>query len=215
MDDRMLPLDPQDYLTLRHNAEVLEADRHGDKVMRLVDGSILKVFRRKRLITSAALYPYAKRFADNCVALAARGVPCPRVRQVYRIKPLACDAVQYDPLPGITLREALRNSDQPDLLRAQFGRFLAALHEKGIYFRSAHLGNIILTPGGELGLIDCADLRARRRPLSRAMRLRNFKHVLRLKQDRLAVLDASQAFQNAYLHSQSACAAPQLAAALA
>lgn len=53
----MRVIDYPSYLQLRDNAEVLEADGHGDKVLRLRDGSFLKLFRRKRLISSAALFP--------------------------------------------------------------------------------------------------------------------------------------------------------------
>ncbi|MGH8426151.1 MAG: toluene tolerance protein, partial [Pseudomonas fluorescens] len=55
----MQALDHTRYLALREGAQVLEADGSGDKVLRLTDGSILKLFRRKRLLTSAAWYPYA------------------------------------------------------------------------------------------------------------------------------------------------------------
>ena len=66
----MQTLEQADYLALRADARVLEYDRHGDKVLQLADGSYLKLFRRKRLLSSAAWYPYAKRFADNALALA-------------------------------------------------------------------------------------------------------------------------------------------------
>lgn len=66
------------YESLRDGAEVLEADRYGDKVLRLTDGNFLKLFRRKRLLSSAALYPYAQRFADNAQALKELGIPCPQ-----------------------------------------------------------------------------------------------------------------------------------------
>ncbi|WP_228158337.1 hypothetical protein, partial [Acinetobacter baumannii] len=69
----MRVIDYPSYLQLRDNAEVLEADGHGDKVLRLRDGSFLKLFRRKRLISSAALFPYAERFARNASELARRG----------------------------------------------------------------------------------------------------------------------------------------------
>ena len=58
------------------------------------------------------------------------------------------------------------------------GRDEIDLHEKGIYFRSMHLANVILTPDGTLGLIDISDMKTFHRPL------RNFKHVLRYEQDR-------------------------------
>nr|WP_319527212.1 toluene tolerance protein [Pseudomonas laurentiana] len=207
----MQALDHARYLALREGAEVLEADGTGDKVLRLADGSMLKLFRRKRLISSAAWYPYARRFADNCNNLASRAVPCPHIRKVYRIAEIARDAVHYDPLPGKTLRQLIESSEPSDRLRGQLGQFIATLHEKGVYFRSAHLGNIVLTPNGELGLIDVADMRTYRKPLSKKMRLRNFKHMLRYTEDRQWLLKPENAiFLNAYLSSQSTCNANEL-----
>ena len=212
----MQALDHARYLALREGAHVLEADGTGDKVLRLRDGSMLKLFRRKRLISSAAWYPYARRFADNCVTLAERAIPCPRVRAVYRIAEIARDAVHYDPLPGKTLRQLLDDPDSGDALRGQLGRFIATLHEKGIYFRSAHLGNVVLTPEGSLGLIDIADMHTYRRPLRKSQRIRNFKHMLRYKEDRAWLLGGGNAvFADAYLAAQALCNAADLQLALA
>ena len=47
-------LSNDEYLALRANATVLEYDLHGEKVLQLADGSYLKLFRRKRLISSSA-----------------------------------------------------------------------------------------------------------------------------------------------------------------
>lgn len=192
-------LEHDDYLALRAGAQVLERDRHGDKVLQLADGSYLKLFRRKRLISSTAWYPYAKRFADNARALAERGIPCPSVIGLYRIPGASRDAVHYHPLAGRTLRELVRSGADTAGLREQLGRFVAGLHEAGIYFRSLHLGNIVLTPSGDLGLIDIADLRAGRRPLPPHRRRRNLQHLLRDESDR-AWLHAGgdTAFDSAY-----------------
>lgn len=212
----MQALDHARYLALREGAQVLEADGSGDKVLRLRDGSMLKLFRRKRLISSAVWYPYARRFADNCKTLAERAIPCPRVREVYRIPEIARDAVHYDPLPGNTLRQLLDDPNSGDALRHQLGLFIARLHDKGIYFRSAHLGNVVLTPEGELGLIDIADMRTYRRPLRKTQRLRNFKHMLRYKEDRDWLLgDSSDTFLCAYLAAQNICSAAELEIAMA
>ncbi|MGE8410912.1 MAG: phosphotransferase [Pseudomonas sp.] len=211
----MQALDPARYLTLREGAEVLEADGHGDKVLRLSDGSIFKLFRRKRLLTSAAWYPYARRFADNCKALDERQIPCPKVRQVYRIASIERDAVHYSPLPGQTLRQLLEDEEHGEQLRAQLGSFMATLHERGIYFRSAHLGNIVLTPEGQLGLIDIADLQVHRRPLRKSLRLRNFKHMLRYTEDRQWLLKNQGAtFLKHYSAGQDTCSEQDLMGAL-
>jgi hypothetical protein len=198
----MNSLEHQQFLDLRQGARVLEADAHGDKVLQLPDGTYLKLFRRKRLLTSAALYPYAQRFADNTGRLAQLGIPCPRILAVYRIASISRDAVHYEPLPGQTLRQLL-TEDNPEL-RLRLARFIAKLHEQGIYFRSLHLGNIVLTPEGALGLIDIADLRCLDAPLSRRMRLRNFHHLLRYSQDSAWLLqDNPMTFIQAYVASSS------------
>lgn len=207
----MQALDHARYLDLVQGAEVLEADGTGDKVLRLLDGSMLKLFRRKRLISSAAWYPYATRFADNCQTLAQRAVPCPQVRCVFRIAAIERDAVHYTPLPGKTLRQLLDDVGRDDDLRRQLGRFIADLHHKGIYFRSAHLGNVVLTPEGALGLIDIADMKTYRQPLRKALRLRNFKHMLRYTQDRQWLLgEGNPAFSEAYLAAQNVCSEAEL-----
>lgn len=211
----MQALDHTRYLALREGAQVLEADGSGDKVLRLTDGSILKLFRRKRLLTSAAWYPYARRFADNCTALRERQIPCPTIRDVYRIASIERDAVHYDPLPGQTLRQLLDNQGDADPLRGQLGVFMATLHERGIYFRSAHLGNIVLTPEHQLGLIDIADLRVYRRPLRKSLRLRNFKHMVRYPQDRQWLLDRhGEVFMQNYGRTQNICSPEELNSAL-
>jgi len=177
-------LEHDDYVALRADAQVLTRDRYGDKVLALADGTILKLFRRKRLISSAAWYPYAKRFADNARVLAALGIPCPEVTGLYRLPSVRREAVRYRPLAGETLRQLVRAGvDAPDL-RARLGRFVAGLHASGVYFRSLHLGNIVLTAGGEFGLIDIADLSTGRRALSAARRRRNLRHLVRVAEDR-------------------------------
>lgn len=179
----MQALSKSDYENLRQGAEVIEADSHGDKVLRLCDGSFLKLFRRKRLISSAAIWPYAKRFADNATMLSKLNLPSPQVKQVYRIKELKRDVVHYQPLPGRTLRQ-LESSELTEDIFAALGSFIATLHKQGIYFRSLHLGNIVLTPEGRMGLIDLADLQKSAHALSKMKRLRNFQHLLRDKNDR-------------------------------
>jgi tRNA A-37 threonylcarbamoyl transferase component Bud32 len=190
-------LEHDDYLALRADARVLERDHFGEKVLVLADGSYLKLFRRKRLISSAAWYPYAQRFADNALALAERKIPCPEVTGLYRIPSMRRDAVRYRPLEGQTLRQLVRSGADAAGLRTQLGRFVAELHGAGVYFRSLHLGNIVLTPAGTLGLIDIADLRAGRRSLPAHRRRRNLQHLLRDAQDR-AWLQADTTFNTAY-----------------
>jgi hypothetical protein len=173
-------LEHDDYLAMRAGATVLEADSFGEKVLRLTDGTVLKLFRRKRLFSSAAWYPYARRFADNAAALGKRGVPVPRVIEVMRIPSIARDAVHYHPLPGKTLRELCREGLAPETeqeLKTGFTRFVIRLHDCGVYFRSLHLGNVVYTTDRRFGLIDIADVRIRGGRLSKNQRVRNLRRL--------------------------------------
>lgn len=180
-------LKQQDYLALREGAEVLEVDHHGEKVLRLADGTILKLFRRRRLISSAALFPYAGRFVSNAEALARMGIPVPEVIETFRIPLIKRDAVHYAPLAGKTLRELMRSGLSPEreqALKAAFTRFIIGLHDKGIYFRSLHLGNVVCTPDGHLGLIDFADLRIHPWSLGKYLRARNVRRMQAMAEER-------------------------------
>lgn len=195
----VIELSQDSYLALRAGAQVLEADRHGDKVLRLADGTYLKLFRRKRLFSSAAWYPYARRFADNAVALAQRGIPCPEVLAVYRVRAIRRHAVHYRPLAGRTLREVIASGEAEPGLRERFGAFVARLHGFGVYFRSLHLGNVVLTPHDQLGLIDIADLVIVRSGVGPRLLARNVRHLCRYAADHawLAV-DGGRAFVSGY-----------------
>lgn len=197
---RVRQLGYQQFLALREGAEVIEADHFGEKVLRLRDGSFLKLFRRKRLISSAAWYPYAQRFADNAGALAERGIPCPQIISVFRQPELGRDAVHYRPLEGNTVRQLLEanlTEKVANALRHRIGAFVAELHRKGVYFRSLHFGNIVETQDGRLGLIDIADLTTKRRALGALHRRRNIQHLYRYESD-AAWLKANDSFQQGY-----------------
>lgn len=107
----MRVIDYPSYLQLRDNAEVLEADGHGDKVLRLRDGSFLVVSPQAPDFLRSPV-PHAERFARNASELARRGIVCPKVLDVLRIPHIQRDAVHYEPLPGQTLRQLDRNDPE-------------------------------------------------------------------------------------------------------
>ena len=157
----------------------------GDKVLHLTDGTYLKLFRRKSWLSKTAFYPPARRFADNAAKLQRLGIQCPEVIQLYKLEKPYRSVVHYHPLLGDTLRQILqRNIDLDQLeLFARLAEFITHLHELGVYFRSLHMGNIVLTPYNEFGLIDISDMRCLDRPLPRGMRDRNYRHLLRYESD--------------------------------
>ncbi len=172
---------PQDALNqMIEGARVLEADSYGPKVYLLQDGNILKLFRRKRLFSSAMFRPYSKRFIDNVLELQKRGVPTLQVLQFYRLQAPGMTAVLYEPLPGETLRQiaAKEGFDWQQNLPA-LAELIRSLHKSGIYFRSLHLGNIVVTPDNRMGLIDVADMRFVRGPLPKHLIKRNLQHFAR------------------------------------
>lgn len=182
---RIRKLDPDQFRRWREQAELIEKDNYGEKVLRLADGSYLKMFRRKHWLSKTLFYPPAERFADNAAALARLGIPCPKVKAVYRLDNPYRSVVHYDPLPGTTLRQLLERITpaQEVTLFIQLAEFIIRLHDLGIYFRSLHMGNIVLTPDDSLGLIDISDLRCLGKPLSLRLRRRNYRHLLRYDAD--------------------------------
>lgn len=178
-------LSREKYDRWRAGAQVLEQDAYGEKVLRLADGTFLKLFRRKSWLSKTAFYPPAKRFADNADALQKLGIPCPKVIQLYRLSEPYRSVVHYHPLEGVTLRQLLSNDERIDQLKlfARLAEFITHLHDSGVYFRSLHMGNIVLTPDDRFGLIDISDMRCLGRPLSRQMRKRNYRHLLRYEID--------------------------------
>ncbi|AMO57904.1 hypothetical protein EZMO1_3964 [Endozoicomonas montiporae CL-33] len=178
-------LSGRDYQVLRQGAEVIEHDGDGDKVLRLADGSFLKLFMVKSRFSSARLLPYSVRFATNADKLHRMNIPTVTIINCYRIPSIARTAVHYQPLPGKTLRQVLSglNSEERQKLLADNARLIARMHRLGVYFRSAHLGNIVQQPDGTLGLIDIADMRFSCGTLKKELRLRNFRHMARYEVD--------------------------------
>ncbi|MET1077534.1 MAG: O-antigen ligase family protein [Pseudomonas sp.] len=169
------------------HALVIEADGLGPKVLRLSDGSFFKLFRRRRWFSSGSFNPYAERFALNSEHLRALAIATPQVLGLYRLKD-GSTAVRYQPLPGQTLRQTLQALPGPaerQALVRRFGEFLGTLHDRGVYFRSLHLGNVLIMANHEFGLIDLADMRILPSPLSRALRQRNLHHMRRYPQERI------------------------------
>lgn len=175
----------KEFEACSEGAKVLEKDRYGKKVLQLRDGTFLKLFRRKSWLSKTAFYPPAKRFAANAAKLQRLEIRCPVVLGLYQMSAPYRSIVHYQPLEGTTLRHLL--NQQPTLeqveLFSELASFITRLHDLGVYFRSLHLGNIVRTPDGALGLIDISDMRCLGKPLSRRLRARNYRHLLRYEDD--------------------------------
>lgn len=159
--------------------KVLEKDARGPKVLALVDGSFLKIFYTRRHPILARLFPYAERFAKNLAMLRDAGCQAPEIIETFWLdKRAGLSGCVYQPLPGVSVEYIFRAD--PNLIKQhlpELANFIKSLHKKGIYFRSLHIGNIILLPNGSFGLIDVLDLQKKHSPLSQNLIRRNFGHL--------------------------------------
>lgn len=184
-------LSSEEVETWQKSATILEQDERGIKVMRLADANILKIFRVRHAHSVARCYSYARRFCRNADRLQSIDIPTVRIRQLYHLETPGVTAVLYEPLQGVTLRDLLatRRLTVPELHR--LGEFFAYLHQRGVHFRSLHLGNIVLNTQDEFGLIDIADMRMYPWALWCNTRVRSFKHIQRYPSDIQALGSAS------------------------
>lgn len=168
------------YQQTLHLATLIIADRMSPKIMRLDNGNFIKLFRRKKLISTALFSPHALRFANNALRLKTLGIATIAPLNITYCTQNKMHIVEYKPLAGSLLRDILQTGDMT--LMPQLIHFIAHLHQLGIYFRSLHFGNIIWN-GKQLGLIDIADMKIYQKPLSPRLRKRNHQHYLRYEQD--------------------------------
>jgi len=186
------------YAELISSCTVLEKDGYGEKVLLSDSGQIIKIFRRKRLLSGALFFPYAQRFIANAQRLRRLNIATVDVLRCGHCNNPARDLVWYQPLAGVTLRDYCRSHD-PVNLAETLAQFVATLHHKGILFRSLHWGNIIVSADQTLGLIDIADLRFYRRALTLTQRQRNFRHMLRYAIDREFFTQIAAQFWTSYV----------------
>ncbi len=194
-------MDQADYESLVKNGTVLTEDSYGVKVIRLSDGCIAKLFRRKRIISSAILWPYAKRFVRAVELLGKMGVPTVRIKNTYKVPSIKRYLIIYKPLRGISLRDKLITERENLFCLLDFAKFFAFLHNNGIYFRAVHFNNVFVLEDNRFGLIDVDSLHFfSSSPLLFSKRIRNFKPILHHKQDRQAIREIGiECFLDHYL----------------
>ncbi|WP_434153864.1 toluene tolerance protein [Pseudomonas sp. JZ134] len=175
----MRSISAQDLEVWVKNGKILERDTRGPKVIALSSGLFLKVFhvRKKTILTN--LYPPAISFFQNTQRLIALGLAAPNVTDVFWTdRATGTSACLYEPLPGESLETIFKRCPE-EINRNLYSiaAFILELHQKGIYFRSLHLGNIIQTNEKCFGLIDVLDLKFKSGPLKSRHIRRNFNHL--------------------------------------
>jgi Lipopolysaccharide kinase (Kdo/WaaP) family len=196
---------------LQASGKTLEQDERGIKVTLLPDGNMLKVFRLRGWFSSSLIYSNARSFCRNAQRLHERNIPTVNIIQLIHLKGSTNTAVLYQPLTGETLNSLVKDNKLTVPQCEALGVFIAKLHRLGIHFKSLHFGNIVLSPQGDFGLIDIADMRIFPWALHTSTRLRGFKRLLRYQQDiKLLGADNLALMINAYVNTINISAQQQL-----
>jgi hypothetical protein len=186
-------LSKHEYQQLLETTKIIEKDKHGEKVLEYPDGRYMKLFRLKRLISSALIYPYWRRFVRNAKGLKKLNIPT------------------IDSIEEVLKVPHIKKTAMTDELIKQFGEFVANLHYKGVYFSSLHLGNVVLDPDNKLGLIDISDMRIVRFPIPVFTREANLRYLINCHQG-LNLLESKglKIFTEGYLSKTKTATRPRM-----
>jgi tRNA A-37 threonylcarbamoyl transferase component Bud32 len=158
---------------------------HADrpKVLEKDGRTIVKIFYpKKKWVTSDKLKPRAMRFYDNVQRLHQQGYAVPNITKTQYCSSLKTYLIHYDKISGEDVRTFASRGNLHIIHRV--AQLMADLHQKGIFFRSIHLENLLHQEDGRLALIDISDVRFKHRPLSLHLRYRNIKHLLQATHDK-------------------------------
>ena len=179
----MQQLSQQQYLEWLTQTQVLVSGKRGPRLLETTDNRLIKLFPARKWWSSNWLFPYAKRFVENAERLAVLGVSSVKIDEYGRIQGTMTYYVKYQKLPGYDIRHLLQTGTSIELL-TDVATFISCLHQKGIFFRGIHLGNVIRQPDSQLALIDIAPMKFKPDTLAMSYRRRNLQHLLSNVEDR-------------------------------
>ncbi len=177
----MEPISAAQFQRLIAGAEVLERQGGGLSALRTRDDRIVKIWQRRGGLSSDRIWPYSRRFADNCRRLQQRGIVAPTIERALRHTGTGEHVLVYPMLAGTHLRTLAQGNALP---LASLAEFYAELHAKGVWFRSIHLGNVLKLERGGFGLIDVTDVDFSRSPLGLEPRAHNLGYAWAYRGDR-------------------------------
>lgn len=167
----------EQFITLIQDpqAKILSDSTEGPKVLQKHNGDIVKIFYSSKKNSLISL-PHALRFSRSAQGLTAAGVLAPHIKALAYYPAKKAYILTYTEIPGQDFR-ALTSPTNP-LLLEKLPLFLAKLHQKGVFYRGIHLGNVLLTPNEEIALIDITNVHIRHKPLSLKQRAKNLAHFV-------------------------------------
>ena len=202
----METLPRESFERLIDGARLLESDSRGPKVYETPDGRIVKLFRIKRRLSSNLWSPFATRFARHARRLREFGLATLEVSFAGSVPHLGRQVVVYGKVPGRPLRDVLRAAPPEEAAGCvrRVAAFVAGVQERGVFFRSFHFGNILVTPEGGFALIDILDVWFKPSPLGLWRRRRNLRHLTRYAGDREALRRHWDDIRRGYLEGAEA-----------
>lgn len=155
-------------------ATLLSDSNAGPKVLRMQNGDIVKIFYDNPKIPLSM--PHALRFNRSAQILKTAGFLAPQIKSLQYYPTLKAHVLIYSEIPGQDFR-SLSSKAHPEVL-GKLPSFLASLHQKGIFYRGIHLGNVLLTPNEEIALVDITNVSNSNNPLSLKQRAKNLAHFV-------------------------------------
>lgn len=200
----MLQISEPQFRLLTQNAKLLSGSKDKPKVLETQDNLIIKLFHPRKLFTSAKFYSHARRFKKNSERLLKAGIHSVAVQNILRCPSQNADIAVYEKVKGDAVREQVDKGNNDILHRLP--HYLAELHQKGVFFRGIHLGNLIIQPNDSFCIIDHVGLKVKSRPLNLWQRARNLRHLLLDRNDHhIFKTFGYQHFITQYLQSLQLC----------
>jgi len=174
-------LKEQDFEELLRTCVIMASDDAGPRLLLSPDRKVIRIFRRGSPRSGAS----AKRFTRNAQRLIDCGIPAPGIEALRRHPTAGLELVVYPWIPGTEIRRLEPGTPKFKKGFELLAGFVALLHHKAITATKSHLGNIILTPSGELSLTDVTEVRWHWLPLNPVTRARALRPLFSDPGDRV------------------------------
>jgi len=170
-----------EFEALCANAEILSGGKR-PRIIRHDTNLVSKIWYKKKKLSSDWIYPYYMRFYRNSKKLLSHGIVAPKVRGIIKVNRTWIRMVTYEEIQGLTVRDILQHK-KGNVSITKLAHFISRLHDKGIFFASLHMGNIIKLESGDFGLIDVSNTHFFYFPLGLRNRARNLCNLLSYAKD--------------------------------
>ena len=163
-----------EYQTLTAHCRQLQMRGEKPYVLLTPENMVIKHIYRRGLWSSSTFWPYPFRFKKNAKKLKTMGFIVPEVKQIYFSPERNCHLVLYPLLAGKTIHASVTEDNSDAFTRLP--KFIAHLHQQGIFFRDLHIQNFIVLPDEQFALIDVASVKIYKKALTQKQRERNLKN---------------------------------------